>query len=146
MFYRYLLNCFGSELLLVLLCLSLVSVSMICPLLFCKVQWFALSFSNFSFTNVDILAFGALTFRIECSSWLIFPLRSMKYPSSSFMITSLKVDFIWYLNGYSSFFLVNIFLKKCFSSPLIWGVSVFVTEVCFLYAAKCWVLFMYMFC
>ena len=34
------------------------------------------------------------------------------------------------------------FLGKLFSSLLLWGHSVFVTEVNFLYAAKCWVLFM----
>ena len=40
-----------------------------------------LSFSNASFTNVGAIVFVAYIFRIGLSSWLIFPLMNMKYPS-----------------------------------------------------------------
>jgi hypothetical protein len=53
------------------------------------------------------------------------------------------VYFVQYLNSYSSLFLGTICLEKCFTTFHSEVVSVFVTEVCFLYASKCWVLFIY---
>ena len=46
-----------------------------------------LSFSKVSFVNVNALVFGAEMLRIETSSWWIFPLMNMKYPSPSCLIT-----------------------------------------------------------
>jgi hypothetical protein len=43
----------------------------------------SLSFSKVSFMNVVTLAFGVKIFRIESSSWQIFPLVSVNCPSSS---------------------------------------------------------------
>jgi hypothetical protein len=37
--------------------------------------------------NMGALEFGAEMFRIESSSWVIFALMSMKYPSLPFLIT-----------------------------------------------------------
>jgi len=55
----------------------------------------ALSFSKVSFMNMGALAFGAPIFRIESSSWWIFPLMNMKCPSLSFFNDFwLKVSFI----------------------------------------------------
>jgi hypothetical protein len=45
-----------------------------------------LSFSNVSLTNVSALAFGALMFRIETSSWWIVPLMNINYTSPSLLI------------------------------------------------------------
>ena len=58
----------------------------------------ALRFSKVSFMNVGALAFGAYMFRIESSSWQMFPLTNMKCPSLSFffLITWLRVEFIPY--------------------------------------------------
>ena len=53
---------------------------------------------------------------------------------------------IKYQNGYYSLFLGTICLENCFPSLYSEVVFVFDTEVCFLYAAKCWVLFMYSVC
>jgi hypothetical protein len=58
----------------------------------------------------------------------------------------LKINFIQYWNGYSSLFLGTICLEKNFPALYSVVVSVFVTEVGFLYAAKCWVLFTYPVC
>ena len=103
-----------------------------------------LSFTKVSLMNVAALAFGAQIFRNERSYWKILPLMNMKYPSLSFLI-SLGWELI----------LVNIgmFTAACFLGPFAWKtffpsfyfeiVSIFVVEVCFLYAAKCWILFVY---
>ena len=53
----------------------------------------------------------------------------------------LKVDFILYWNGYSCVFLGTICLENCFPDLYSEVVFVFETEVCFLYAAKFWVLY-----
>jgi hypothetical protein len=82
-------------------------------------------------------------FRIESSSWKILPLMSMKYPSLSFLITiGLKSIFINSRMATPSFFLGTICLENCFPALYSEVVSVFIPEVGFLYAAKCWVLFM----
>jgi hypothetical protein len=46
-------------------------------------------------------------------------------------------------NGYYSLFLETICLENCFPDLYFEVVSVFDTEVHFLYVAKCWILFMY---
>jgi hypothetical protein len=38
------------------------------------------------------------------------------------------------------------FAEKIFSIHLLWDISVFVIEVCFLHAAKCWLLFVFSVC
>ena len=47
----------------------------------------ALSFTKVSLMSVADLAFGALIFRIESSSWKILTLMYMKCPSLHFLIT-----------------------------------------------------------
>jgi hypothetical protein len=54
------------------------------------------SFTKGYLMNVVALAFEAMIFRIECSSWKILPLMNMNCPSLSFLITGLEVDFIQY--------------------------------------------------
>ena len=79
-------------------------------------------------------------FRIESSSWKILPLMSMKCPSLSFLIT---------LGWKLILFNIKMATPACFFGPFTWKIvfqpfevlSVFVPEVGFLYAAKCWVLF-----
>ena len=86
--------------------------------------------------------------RISNSYFLItnFPLMNMRCFSLSFLITRLNVDFILYLNSDSSLFLGFICLKNYFPAFCSEVVSVFVTEVHFLYAEKCWVQFTYPVC
>ena len=55
----------------------------------------------------------------------------------------LKVYFIGYMDDISSLFLGTICLEDLFPSFYSEIVSAFVVEVCFLYAAKCWILFEY---
>jgi hypothetical protein len=54
----------------------------------------------------------------------------------------LEIDFVLYQNGYSTLFLWTICLEICFPDSYSEVVSFFVREVGFLYAAKCWVLFL----
>jgi hypothetical protein len=93
--------------------------------------------------NVGSLAFGDWVVRIETFSWYIFPLMSIKYPSWSCLITF----------GWTSVLLdIRIVTPACFLGQFAWKtffsalycevVSGFVTNVCFLYAAKCWILLM----
>jgi hypothetical protein len=53
----------------------------------------------------------------------------------------LKVYFIGYYNGYTILFLGSICLEVYFPTFYSEVVSVFFTEVYFLYAAKCWIVF-----
>ena len=93
--------------------------------------------------DVGALAFGAQMFRIESLFWQIFLLTSMKCPSLSFFDNFwLKVNFIPYQSDYYSLLLWIICLENCFPAFYSEVVSVFVTEVGFLYAAKSWVLFL----
>ena len=55
-----------------------------------------LNFSNISFTTVGAFAFGAQKFRIEKSSWWIFPFMSMKYASLSLDDFQLEIYLIRY--------------------------------------------------
>jgi hypothetical protein len=55
----------------------------------------------------------------------------------------LKVAFIQYDNDYYSLFLGTICLENCFPAFYTEVMFLFTTEVHFLYAAKCWVLFTY---
>ena len=84
-------------------------------------------------------------FRIESSSWKVFPLMSMVLP----------YIYIWKVY----FFDIRMATPACFFGPFAWKivfqpftlryvsvVCVFDTEVHFLYATKCWVLFMYPVC
>ena len=57
----------------------------------CEVQCVLFSFSKVSFMNLGALAFGAQMFRIESSSWQIFPLMSMKGPSLSYLFIYLFI-------------------------------------------------------
>ena len=63
-----------------------------------------------------------------------------------FATLRLKVDFIQYWNGYSFLFPGSICLENCFPVFYTEIVFVFVTEVCFLYAVKWWLLFKYSVC
>ena len=105
--------------------------------------------------DVGALAFRAQMFRIQSSSWQILPLISMNCLSFSFLFFSFhffffhflsfynmrqKVDFIQDQNGYSSLVLVTICLENCFPVLYFELVSVFVTEMDFLYAVKFWAL------
>jgi hypothetical protein len=81
-------------------------------------------------------------FRIERSSWKILPLMSMKCPSLTFFDNfRLEVNFIRYYYVYYSLFLQTICLENCFPAFYSKEVSFFVSEVGFLYGAKCWILF-----
>ena len=94
--------------------------------------------------NVGAFVFGAYMLRIETSSWHISPVMSKKCPSLSFLIT-----FGWKF----TLFDIRIATPACFLGPFAWKfffptfyseiVSVFVSDMSFLYEAKCWILFMY---
>ena len=81
----------------------------------------ALSFTKVSLMNVAALAFGASIFRIENSSWMIWPLMCMKWPSVSFLITlgwkSILLDIR--MTTPACFF--SPFAYKLFSSLSFWG-------------------------
>ena len=99
----------------------------------------ALSFSKASFMNMD-----ALHLEHRCSDFRVH-LGRFLYVSSFIFFDNfrLKVNFIHYLNGYSSFFLGTICLENCFAAFYSEVVFVFHTEVRFRDAVKCWILFKY---
>ena len=102
----------------------------------------ALSFTKVSLMNVAALVFGAYIFRIESSSWRILPLLRMKCPSLSFVITTGWKTILFDIRmATPDFFLIPFPWKIVFHSFNL-RESIFVTEVGFLYAANCWVLFM----
>ena len=94
--------------------------------------------------SMGAFVFGAYMLRIESFSWQISPVMSKKFPSLSFLIT-----FGWK----STLFDIRMATPACFLGPIAWNiffptfyseiVSVFASEMHFLYAAKCWILFMY---
>ena len=77
-------------------------------------------------------------FRIETFSWWTFPLMNIKCPSSSHFLT------IGYEDGNFYLFPRTICLEDLFPSFYSEIVFVLVIEMCFLYAAKCWILFAYL--
>jgi hypothetical protein len=63
--------------------------------------------------TVDALAFGAIIFRIEGSSWKILPLMSMKGPSLPFLIT---------LGWKLILFHIKMATVACFFGPFDWKI------------------------
>ena len=105
------------------------------------------NFSNFSLMNVDALAFEASVFRIEMSSWWIFPLMSMMCSSASLLdYFWLKDYFSTHLNGYSIMLLGLACTYNLCPSLYSEVMCILVAEVYFLYAADCWILFLYPYC
>jgi hypothetical protein len=92
-----------------------------------------LSFSNVSFRNVGALAFGAQMSRTELSSWWIFPLMSMKSPSLSLLIKFCQKSTLLdiRMSTPNSWFCL---LGKLFLALYFEVMSIFLTEVCFLYS------------
>ena len=108
---------------------------------------YVLSVNNITFTNMGALVFGTLMINIERLFWWIFSLMRMKclsFPISliTFCRKSILLD-------------IRMQYPACILGPLVWNffpafyserVLSFATEVCFLNATKCWVLFTYPVC
>ena len=102
---------------------------------------YALSFIEVPLMNVAALAFGAQILRIESSSWMIFPLMSLKCHALSFLITLDWKSILFDIRITTPACFFNHLLGKLFSAFYSEVVSVFDPEVGFLYAGKFWILF-----
>ena len=152
MFYRYLLNPSGWKLMLGSLFLCLVCVSLIdergvlrSPTVFCEVQcvlWALVKFLLWMWVPLH-LEHRCSELRVLLGIFFLWWIWSvLRVFFDDFW---LKVQIIWYQNGYSSLFPGTICLENCFPAFYSEVVFVFDTEVCFLYAAT-WVLFPYLVC
>ena len=85
--------------------------------------------------------------RIEKSSWLVFPLISMKCPSLSLLVNfGLKSILLDIRMTTAHLFLRSIYLENLF--PTLYGevMTIFDVEVCFLDAKEGYVFFSHPFC
>jgi hypothetical protein len=152
----YLLNPFGSQLLLISLCLCFVSVSMTCllervgcwspPLLLCEFQclfWTLVKFLLQVWVTFP-LCYRCLEMRFH-SDWIFF-WWVWTVPSHFFWLLLIESLFNWILKWWLHLVSWDHLLENHFSSLLLWGSPVFVAEVSFLYAWKCWNLFAYKVC
>ena len=105
-----------------------------------------LSFSNVSLMNMSARVFGTWMFRIETSFWLIFPVMNMKCPFPSLLINFVLKSILLDIRIAIAACFVGPFNWNIFSQPLLWGNICLEVEVCFLYAAEGWILFLYTFC
>ena len=104
-----------------------------------------LIFSNVSVTNMCVLVIGANMFRIKVSSWWNFLLMRMKYPSLYPLFNyGWKCILLYIRMAAPACFLDS--LENFFPAFYFEVVSIFIAEVCFLYAAEWWILFSHPFC
>jgi hypothetical protein len=125
---------------------------MTCPLVSEKLQFPTIvvwdSMCDLIFNKVPLVSVGSLAFetemiRTETSSLWIFTLMSMKCPYPSLLVESLFYLILdWVLQLLSWVCLLGNLFPALYSDKL----SIFVAEVCFLYAAEWQILSIYLIC
>ena len=134
------------------MCLCLASVFMICLLLNVRCWSIIVWCMPWSLGKLLLWIWVPLHLGHRCSELRVHLGRFFSFDQYEVSFLTffdnfwLKVDFIWYYNGYSSLVLWTICFENCFPTFYSEVLSAFFSEVHFMYASKCWVFFTHPVC